>query len=63
MDIGQLSTANNLELSMILHNIGYMEQLRSNLIYAISTNDMDKFNKELLDINDALKYFDEQEDG
>lgn len=61
MDIGQLSTASNLELSIILHNIEYMEQLRSNLIYAISTNDMDKFNKEILDINDVLKHFNEQE--
>lgn len=62
VDIGQLSTANNFELSMILHNIEYMEQLRSNLIYAISTNDMDKFNKEILDISDVLKHFSEQED-
>ena len=58
--IEQLLTA-NLELSMILHNVRNMERLCSDLIYAIYTNDMEKFDEEMSDINKVLEYFNEQE--
>ena len=57
--IEQLLTT-DLELSMILHNIRDMEQLRSDLTYAIYTNDIEKFREEMSDINKVLDYFNEQ---
>ena len=59
MPIEQLLTA-DLELSMILHNVRDMEQLCSDLIYAIYTNDMEKFREEMLDVNKVIEYFNEQ---
>ena len=60
MPIEQLLTA-DLELSMMLHNVRDMEQLCSDLTYAIYTDDMEKFERERSDVNKVLKYFDEQE--
>ena len=57
--IEQLLTT-DLELPMILHNIRDMEQLRSDLTYAIYTNDMERFKEEMSDINKVLEYFNEQ---
>ena len=57
--IEQLLTT-DLELPMILHNIQNMEQLRSDLTYAIYTNDMERFKEEISDINRVLEYFNEQ---
>ena len=59
MPIEQLLTA-DFGLSMVLHNVRDMEQLCSDLTYAIYTDDMEKFEKERSDINRVLKYFDEQ---
>ena len=60
--IEQLLTA-DLGLSMILHNIRDMEQLRSDLTYAIYTNDMGRFKEEMSDICKVLRYFNEQEEN
>ena len=60
--VEQLFTA-DLELSTILHNIQDMEQLRSDLTYAIYTNDMGKFEEEMSDICKVLRYFNEQEEN
>ena len=53
--IEQLLTA-DLGLPMIRHNIQDMEQLRSDLTYAIYTNDTEKFERERLDINKVRSY-------
>ena len=60
--IEQLLTA-DLGLSLILHNIQDMEQLRSDLTYAIYTNDMERFQREMSDICKVLEYFNEQEEN
>ena len=49
--------ATNMELSMILHNVRSMEQLRSDLIYAMYTNNMEGFEKEMSDISKVLDIF------
>ena len=53
----------DLGLSLILHNIQDMEQLRSDLTYAIYTNDMERFQREMSDICKVLEYFNEQEEN
>lgn len=62
LPIDQILTA-NLGLSMMLHNVSEMEQLRSNLIYAIHTNDMAEFEREISDLSKAFSAFNEQEEN
>ena len=47
---------------MMLHNVREMEQLRSNLIYAIHTNDMVKFEREISHLRETFKYLNQQEE-
>ena len=58
LPVEKLLTA-NIELSMMIHNLRDMERLRSNLTYAIYTNDMEGFEREMSDICEVLKYFNE----
>ena len=60
--IDQLLAA-NIELSMILHNLQDMEQARSDLTYAIYANDMKALEREMSEICEVLKYFNEQEEN
>lgn len=55
--------AADIELSMILHNLQDMEQARSDLIYAIYANDMKVLEKEMSEICEVLRYFNEQEEN
>ncbi|MDE0087812.1 MAG: hypothetical protein OXU23_18965 [Candidatus Poribacteria bacterium] len=62
MPIEQLFTA-DIELSMILHNLQDMEQVRSDLTYAIYANDMKALEREMSEICEVIKYFNEQEEN
>ena len=53
--VGQLVSAGNVELSIMIHNIEEMEHLRSDIIYAISVGDMSDFELEKADVCAALK--------
>ena len=56
--VEQLLTS-NIDLSMMLHNVQSMEELRSNLIYAFYTNEMEGFEGEISDISKILSMFNE----
>lgn len=55
IDINQLISTGNIELSIMLHNIAEMERLRSHIICSIGVDDMTVFQSEIADVGTALE--------
>lgn len=54
MPISSLLTADNIMDSVIVHNVVELEKLRSNLAYALITNDISLYNKERTSLSEVL---------
>lgn len=50
----KLSTPENVELSLILHNIRELERLNADLVYARTVDDYNEFDAEMIHLNEVL---------